>query len=453
MASSDVGPRGPRPPVARCAVGFARGNIESGVVAAVREALAGLGAVRPTMAVVCVAAPGDPITGGRILGHAGALLAEAAPDCAIIGTTAHGVIGGVDAVEMEPAVSVWLASWAGQPPRPFRVAARPAEGGLGLTGLPDLTDGDRLAVCFVDPWSTPIDEVLAAFTRMDGDLPVVGGFASAGQRGENRLLLGSAVLDSGTVGLIVDSAAPIRAVVSHGCRPIGEPMTVTSSRGAFLIEMAGHPALERIRATVAALPPEEQALAVRGLQMGIARAPEAGGDTAADYLMRAIIGIDPTIGAVTVGDEVPIGSLVRLHLRDADSADADLKQAVDAVALGGASAGGLLITCNGRGRSMFTSPSHDSEVISAGIGSQAVGGFFAAGEIGPVGGANHLHGFTAVLLVVDSAVSEAVEVARTESYGEPGIADAEEIAQADPDFDAELASLLDAEPPTEPPRM
>lgn len=440
MASSDSDRNAPRVPVARCASGFAQGNVESGVVEAVREALAGLGTQRPSMAVVCVSAPGDAVTGGRILGHAGALLAEAAPDCAVIGTTAHGVLGGVEAVEMEPAVSVWLAAWQGQAPRLFRVATRPAEGGVALTGLPELTDEDRLAVCLVDPWTTPIDEVLASFSRIDGDLPVVGGFASAGQRGENRLLLGSAVLDGGTVGLILDRDAPVRAVVSHGCRPIGDPMTVTSSRGAFLIEMAGRPALERIRAIVAALPSEEQALAVRGLQMGIARAPEAGGDTAADYLMRAIIGIDPTIGAVTVGDEVPVGSLVRLHLRDADSADADLRAAVDAVVEGGPSAGALVVTCNGRGRAMFLTPAHDGEVVASGLGTRALGGFFAAGEIGPTAGANHLHGFTAVLLVVDSTVRGDVEVVR--------IGSSEGSAGETSDLDAELASLLDAEPPS-----
>ena len=440
MASPDSARTSPRAPRARCASGFAQGNLESGVVEAVREALAGLGTQRPSMAVICVSAPGDPVTGGRILGHAGALLAEAAPDCAVIGTTAHGVIGGVEAVEMEPAVSVWLAAWQGQAPRPFRVATRPAEGGIALTGLPEMADDDRLAICLVDPWTTPIDEVLASFSRIDGDLPVVGGFASAGQRGENRLLLGSAVLDGGTVGLILDRDAPVRAVVSHGCRPIGDPMTVTSSRGAFLIEMAGRPALERIRATVEALPAEEQALAVRGLQMGIARAPEAGGETAADYLMRAIIGIDPTIGAVTVGDEVPVGSLVRLHLRDADSADADLRATVDAVAEGGSSAGALVITCNGRGRAMFLTPAHDGEVVASGLGSQALGGFFAAGEIGPTAGANHLHGFTAVLLVVDSAVREGVEVVRAGSL--------EGTSREMSDLDAELASLLEAEPPS-----
>jgi small ligand-binding sensory domain FIST len=419
-------------------VGFAAGNLEGGVVDAVRAALTALGTTRPNLAIVTVAAPGDPVTGGRVLGHAGALILEVAPDCAVIGSTAHGVIGGREAVEMEPAVSVWLAAWPGAAARPFRIATRPAGDGVALTGLPEIEADDRLAICLVDPWTTPIDEVIAGFDRVDSPLPVVGGFASAGQRGENRLLLGSAVLDSGVVGVIVDASAPMRAVVSQGCRPIGPPMTVTSSRGAFLIEMASHPALERVRAIVEGLPPEEQALAVRGLQMGIARAPEAG-DERADYLMRAIIGADPTIGAITVGDDVPVGSVVRLHLRDADSADTDLAQALDLVGQAGPSAGVFLVTCNGRGRAMFTSPNHDSHAVAEGLETEAIGGFFAAGEIGPVGGGNHLHGFTAVLLVVDEFVTGGVEVDRA-------IAPASE--EEDPfraSLDAELVQLLEAE--------
>lgn len=436
MASSDVPASSPAAPAARCAVGFAQDSLESGVVEAVRQALAGLGTTRPDLAVVTVAAPGDATTGGRILGHAGALLAEAAPDCAIIGATAHGVIAGQRAVEMEPAVSVWLAAWPGATPRPFRVATRPAGDSVALTGLPDIGDDDKLAVCLVDPWTTPIDEVLAGFSRLDGDLPIVGGFASAGQRGENRLLLGSAVLDSGVVGVVLDAQAPVRAVVSHGCRPIGAPMTVTSSRGAFLIEMASHPALERVRSIVEQLPPEDQALAVRGLQMGIARSADVEGG-AEDYLMRAIIGADPSIGAITVGDDVPVGSVVRLHLRDADSADADLHRAVEAIADYGQSAGALVITCNGRGRAMFTSPTHDGSVIAEGLGTDAVGGFFAAGEIGPTAGVNHLHGFTAVVLVVDPVVGADVEVDRA-----PRVTTDEEDPMA-ASLDAELALLLE----------
>lgn len=438
----------PRPP--RCATGYAEGSMEQAVVTAVRDALTAMATELPTMAVVTVSAPGDAEAGGRALGHAGALLAEVAPDCAVIGTTAHGVLSGDSARELAPAVSVWLAAWSGARPRPFRVSARRLEdGGIAIHGLPELTDTDRLALMIADPFSTPIDEVLGAFDRVDGALPVVGGLASAAaQPGENRLLLDGAVLESGVVGLILDSDAPVRAVVSQGCRPIGEAMTVTSARGRYLVEMASRPALERIKTIVESLPSEDQALAVRGLQMGIARVPDANGDSAADFLMRAIIGVDATVGAITVGDEVPVGSVVRLHLRDADSADADLHDVVCTVAEAGPAAGALLISCNGRGRAMFTSPAHDGEVVSAGLKTDAVAGFFAAGEIGPVGGVNHVHGFTAVLMVVDPApMDSSVEIARSaaamgDSVGEP-------TEPSDIDLDAELASLLSGEPSPE----
>ena len=430
----DASPAG----VTRCSTGYASGNLESGVVEAVRDALASLGACAPSLAVVSVCAPGDPMVGGRILGHAGSLIAEMAPGCAILGSTAHGVVRAGDAAEMQPAVSVWLASWPGASPRPFRISARAVDDGVALYGLPDIGEDDRLAVLLVDPWSTPIDDVLAAFDRVDGALPVVGGFASAAAaRGENRLLLGTSVVDGGAVGVVLDSSAPMRAVVSQGCRPFGDPMTVTSSRGAFLIEMASRPALERVRAMVSDLPEDDQALAVRGLQIGIARDPGAGGDAASDYLMRAIVGVDPTIGAITVGDEVPVGSVVRLHLRDADSADEDLRTVLRTVAGDGQPAGALLFTCNGRGRSMFTTPAHDSEVVAQGLGTDAVAGFFAAGEIGPVGGANHVHGFTAVLLVVDPVAGGEVEIARDSI---PAASSVSEESAAD--IDAEIEAFL-----------
>lgn len=439
-------PHPPLPTRPHCATGYAEGSMEQGVVTAVQDALVAMAGAVPMMAVVTVSAPGDAEAGGRALGHAGALLAEVAPDCAVIGSTAHGVLAGTRASELAPAVSVWLAAWQGARPRAFRISARRLDdGGIAIHGLPELTDTDRLALMIADPFSTPIDEVLGAFDRVDGALPVVGGLASAAaQPGDNRLLLDGAVLESGVVGLILDNDAPVRAVVSQGCRPIGAAMTVTSARGAYLVEMASRPALERIKAIVDSLPAEDQALAVRGLQMGIARAPDALGDSAADFLMRAIIGVDTSVGAITVGDEVPVGSVVRLHLRDADSADDDLRDVVRTVAESGPAAGALLISCNGRGRAMFTSPAHDGEVVAAGLNTNAVAGFFAAGEIGPVGGVNHVHGFTAVLMVVDPVSMDAsVEVIRNVTTS--GARPSEPVESDDIDLDAELASLLRGE--------
>jgi small ligand-binding sensory domain FIST len=115
-----------------------------------------------------------------------------------------------------------------------------------------------------------------------------------------------------------------------------------------------------------------------------------------------MLGGDPAEGTVTVGTPVRAGQLVRLHARDAASADRDLHDALQLrrVALGGQRpAGALVFTCNGRGRGMFGAGDHDASVLADELGGAPAAGFFAAGEIGPVGGATFLHGFTATVAV------------------------------------------------------
>ena len=85
---------------------------------------------------------------------------------------------------------------------------------------------------------------------------------------------------------------------------------------------------------------------------------------------------------------------------------------------------------------MFTTSDHDGAIIREGLGTPAVGGFFAAGEVGPVGGANHLHGFTAVVLVVDRAAGDAPSPEIRRPLTADSIVDADSL-------DAELRSLLD----------
>ena len=99
-----------------------------------------------------------------------------------------------------------------------------------------------------------------------------------------------------------------------------------------------------------------------------------------------------------MGDEVEVGQTVQFHVRDADSADEDLRRTLEreAAALGGRrAAGALLFTCNGRGSRLFPEPDHDAGLLADTLGEVPVAGFFCAGEIGPVGGQNFLHAFTA----------------------------------------------------------
>jgi small ligand-binding sensory domain FIST len=118
-----------------------------------------------------------------------------------------------------------------------------------------------------------------------------------------------------------------------------------------------------------------------------------------------VLGGDPETGTIAIGATIEEGQVVRIHARDAASADRDLNEALELRrrALGDdAPAGALMFTCNGRGRGMFGLPDHDAGAVAGTLGDIPTAGFFAAGEIGPVGGENFLHGFTATVAVFAS---------------------------------------------------
>jgi small ligand-binding sensory domain FIST len=115
--------------------------------------------------------------------------------------------------------------------------------------------------------------------------------------------------------------------------------------------------------------------------------------------MRGLLGADETTGALAIGAPVRTGQTMRFHVRDAASADEDLRHALERALVGAHGAGALLFTCNGRGTNMFPTPDHDARAVGEALGSGAVAGFFCGGEIGPVGGQAFLHGFTATLAV------------------------------------------------------
>jgi small ligand-binding sensory domain FIST len=176
-------------------------------------------------------------------------------------------------------------------------------------------------------------------------------------------------------------------------------MTITAARGNVIEELASRPAIERLAEVLAALPVRERELARGGVMLGIVideNQPEYG---RGDFLIRPIIGADQEAGTLAVGERVRIGQTVRLHVRDAEVADEDLREAlaIQSEALGATpAAGALLFTCNGRGSHMFSVDDHDATALADALGVPA-GGFFCAGEIGPVGGRNFLHGFTATM--------------------------------------------------------
>ena len=327
---------------------------------------------------------------------------EALDPAALIGCAAGGVIGARREVEDGTAVSVWAAHLDGGTAATFHALVEEIEEGTGaLAGMPEL-DGADGAVLLADPATFPTDAVLKFLSESAPAVPLVGGLASARTAGGGTaLFLGDEVRDEGAVGVRLDGVE-VLPCVSQGATPIGPELTITAAEGHVILELAGRPALEKLRETIEGLPAGDLALVQGGLLMGIVVDSNKPDYVQGDFLVRGLVGADPETGQVAVAAEVRPGQVVRLHARDAESADRDLRDALSVRmrALGGRPpAGALLFSCNGRGRGLFGRGDHDIEALADELAGAPAAGFFAAGEIGPVGGESFLHGFTATVVV------------------------------------------------------
>jgi small ligand-binding sensory domain FIST len=316
----------------------------------------------------------------------------------LLGCVAEGVVAGVRELEQGPAVAVWAGALPGAEIECFHAAAVQAEDEIGVVGFPELLDPGVVAL-LVDPFTFPAGRFLTSLNEERERVPLVGGIAAGGRRpGAQALILDDAVHSEGAVGAVV-SGPPVCTVVSQGCRPIGQEAVITRCEGNLVHELAGKPALERLRTEIAALSSEERALAARGLLVGLVIDENRPEYEAGDFLVRGLLGADQASGALALGETARVGQTLRFFVRDASSADADLQRTLIGARRRGRPVGALLFTCNGRGTNMFPAPDHDARVVAAALGTQAVAGFFCGGEIGPVGGKAFLHGFTATLAV------------------------------------------------------
>jgi small ligand-binding sensory domain FIST len=328
---------------------------------------------------------------------AGAVREELAPRH-LLGCVAEGVVAGVRELEEGPAVAVWAGALPGAEIECFHLATKQTEERITVAGFPELED-PGLVPLLVDPFTFPVGPFLTRLNETHERIPLVGGIAAGGRRpGTQALILDDAVHAEGAVGAVV-SGLPVLTVVSQGCRPIGREAVITRGEGNVVYELAGRPALGRLRREIASLSSAEQALAARGLLAGLVIDENRPEYDTGDFLMRGLLSADEATGALALGDTVRIGQTLRFFVRDAASADADLRRALARTPGSARPAGALLFTCNGRGTNMFPEPDHDARVVTEMLRTDALAGFFCGGEIGPVGGKAFLHGFTATLAV------------------------------------------------------
>jgi small ligand-binding sensory domain FIST len=372
-------------------------DARAGALEAAMTAREGLAGARCDLAVVFAA--GTHLAAPEAVLEA---VGEALDPAVLAGCAAGGVIGARREVEDGTAVSVWAAHLGDGEASAFHATVEEVDEGTGaLAGMADL-EGAAGVLMLADPATFPTDAVLRFLGEAAPAVPVMGGLASARTAGGGTaLFLGQEVFEDGAVGVRLDGVE-ILPCVSQGAAPVGPELTITAADGNVIGELAGRPALDKLRETIEALPPHDLALVQGGLLMGIVVDTNKPEYVQGDFLVRGLVGADPATGQVAVAADVHPGQVVRLHARDAASADRDLREAlgIRMEALGGRTpAGALLFSCNGRGRGLFGHSDHDAETVAEELAGAPAAGFFAAGEIGPVGGESFLHGFTATIAV------------------------------------------------------
>ncbi|MFO8038372.1 MAG: FIST C-terminal domain-containing protein [Sodalinema sp.] len=348
------------------------------------------------------------------------LLREQLPDIPLIGCGGGGVIGAqmggesIDTVEIEGdiGISLTLAYLPGVTVQEFY---------LSLDHLPDLDSppdrwietlgvdpaDDPQLILLADPLMTGITDCLQGLDYAYPNAPKVGGLSSGAVLNGGSLFYGDRALREGVVGVALSGNLQLDTIVAQGCRPIGKPYRVASGERNIILSLddvgetdTARPPLELLRELITQLSQSDRELAQQSLFIGVVRDEFKQRLEAGDFLIRNLVGVDPQVGAIAIGDRVRPGQRVQFHLRDAQTSADDLEtllQRYCETPTGPSQPlGALMFACLGRGLGLYKDGNFDSRLFHRYFPNLPLSGFFCNGEIGPVGGSTFLHGYTSV---------------------------------------------------------
>jgi small ligand-binding sensory domain FIST len=326
----------------------------------------------------------------------------------LIGAMAQGTIGMQREVERGPSMSLFAASMPGATLTPIElgdvrwadIAKQPR---LLREHLPAGDSKPEAMLLLGDPFTPGLGHMLPALGAVWPGMPIAGGMAGGGKSaGDSRLLLGAHLLTRGAIGVTLGGNVHAQATVSQGCRPIGRPYVITKSKRHIVLELAGRKALPVLAKMIEDLDAEDRMLVQEGgLLVGRVINEYKPRFGRGDFLVRNLLGVDEKNGYIAINDlNVRTGQTIQFHVRDQATAVEDFSLLLESQKLHGPAAGGLLFSCNGRGTHLFDKPHTDATLIHDALGGMPLSGIFAAGEIGPIGDENFLHGHTASLMVL-----------------------------------------------------
>ncbi|MEA5447729.1 FIST N-terminal domain-containing protein [Leptolyngbya sp. CCNP1308] len=346
------------------------------------------------------------------------LLQDLLPLPALVGCSGGGIVG-MDAqghpqeLEDTPALSLTLARLPGVTVRSFHLSSddlpdldSPPAAWSELIGI--APEDNPQFILMADPFSSNVTDLLQGLDFAYPSGVKIGGLASVdGFNRHSGLFCDRTLHTEGLVGVALAGPIVLDTIVAQGCRPIGPVYRVDKAERNILLSLSdpedsdsARPPLELLQELFETLPEGDRKLAQSSLFIGMAQDSFKLSLSPGDFLIRTLLGVDPKMGAIAVGDRLRPGQRVQFHLRDAHTSATDLETLLQRyqqqAPASTVPAGALMFSCMGRGAGLYNQANFDSGLFAQYLPGLPLGGFFCGGEIGPVGQTTFLHGFTSV---------------------------------------------------------
>jgi small ligand-binding sensory domain FIST len=324
----------------------------------------------------------------------------------VVGCSGVGLVGTAQEQEDGSGFSLLLLSLPGAKATAFAFDQDMVEASAGAQFWREKTGVARKDVkawlTFLNPFSLNVEQWLRQWNEAYPLVPIFGGLGSGAPGDPEAWIFCNDRAVNGGVALALEGDVSVHAVVSQGCKPIGEPLTVTSAERNVLLKLGSRPAYDVLSDVYKDLSDAEREQAKGHLFAGIAVSEYLEDYKRGDFLVRNIIGADPNSGAVAINAVPRVGQTLQYQLRDSRVANDELKRLLGAKAMFHTLEpyAGLLCTCHGRGRGLFGDPNHDAGLINEFFPDLPLSGLFANVQIGPVGDRSFAHGYTASLALI-----------------------------------------------------
>ena len=286
----------------------------------------------------------------------------------------------------EPAAAAMVADFE---PSAFRV----------FSGITDADEAKRMelrcgsaeaafAIVHADPHNADVNEVVKTLASKVETGFLVGGLTSSRQQ---NLQIADRVIEGGISGVAFADSVTIATRLTQGCSPIGPKHVVTSGQRNIIVTLDGRPALDVFLEDLGDELARDLERIGGHVFVGL---PIKGSDTG-DYLVRNLVGIDPSNKLVAIGELLEPDATVMFCRRDADTAAEDMSRMLESIRQGmyAPPRGAVYYSCLGRGASLFGTSSEELRMILSALGDFPLVGFFCNGEISH----NRLYGYTGVL--------------------------------------------------------